>query len=255
MAETLTRDVVPVLLLAAVLVAAVLQPRRLPEAVVAVGAAVVVLATGAIEVAEAEAELERLAPVVAFLAALLVLARLCADEGIFEAAGQRLVRGAQAARGAPGGTAQRRFLGAAFVVGTLTTLALSLDATAVLLTPTVLVAARRAGLRPGPPVHLVGHLTNSASLLLPVANLTNLLALATLTDLGVDFLHFVALMALPAAVVLAVEYVGTRWFFGRRGARGCRPGRPRGRDPRRRAGEVPTTTPSPRRGRRWCCWV
>ena len=136
------------------------------------------------------------------------------------------------------------------MVGTLTTLALSLDATAVLLTPTVLVAARRAGLRPGPSVHLVGHLTNSASLLLPVANLTNLLALATLTDLGVDFLHFVALMALPAAVVLAVEYVGTRWFFGtarvrRRGAGGGRAGP---------GGAARPGDPSPRRGRRWCCW-
>ena len=97
-AEALTRDVVPVLLLAAVLVAAVLQPRRLPEAVVAAGAAAVVLATGAVEVAAAEAELERLAPVVAFLAALLVLARLCADEGIFEAAGDGSSRGAGGAR-------------------------------------------------------------------------------------------------------------------------------------------------------------
>ena len=191
----------------------------------AAGAALVVLAVGAVDVADAEAELERLAPVVAFLAALLVLARLCADEGVFEAAGRRLVRGASGdgaggasdgGTGAPGGVAQRqrRFLAATFVVGTLTTLALSLDATAVLLTPTVLLAARRAGLAPQPSVHLVGHLTNSASLLLPVANLTNLLALATLTRMDVDFLHFVALMALPAAVVLAVEYAGTRWFFG-----------------------------------------
>ena len=113
----------------------------------------------------------------------------------------------------------------------------------MLLTPTVLVAARRAGLRPGPSVHLVGHLTNSASLLLPVANLTNLLALATLTDLGVDFLHFVALMALPAAVVLAVEYVGTRWFFGPRGA-GVARGRP-GRRPGGAASPRPEPTPWP----------
>ncbi|QIK68611.1 arsenic transporter [Nocardioides sp. HDW12B] len=208
-------------LLAATLVAAVLRPHRLPEAVVAVGAAAVVLGVGAVDVADAEAELERLAPVVAFLAALLVLARLCADEGVFEAAGRRLVRGAGVGPGGgPGGgppdgaaQRQRRFLTATFVVGTLTTLALSLDATAVLLTPTVLVAARRAGLRPRASVHLVGHLTNSASLLLPVANLTNLLALATLTGMGVGFLDYVALMALPALVVLAVELVGTRRFF------------------------------------------
>jgi arsenical pump membrane protein len=56
------------------------------------------------------------------------------------------------------------------------------------------------------------HLANSASLLLPVSNLTNLLAVGV-ADLS--FVHFAALMALPWVVVLAVEYTGLRWVFRR----------------------------------------
>ena len=51
------------------------------------------------------------------------------------------------------------------------------------------------------------HLANSASLVLPVSNLTNLLAS------GLTFLGFAALMALPWLVVIAVEYAVFRWWF------------------------------------------
>src|SRR5262249_15594611 len=54
------------------------------------------------------------------------------------------------------------------------------------------------------------HLANSASLLLPVSNLTNLLALAVS---GLTFTHFAGLMALPWLVAIAVEYVAIRLFF------------------------------------------
>jgi len=53
-------------------------------------------------------------------------------------------------------------------------------------------------------------LANTASLLLPVSNLTNLLAFAAA---GVSFLHFTALMAVPWLVAVAVEYLVFRWFF------------------------------------------
>ena len=53
---------------------------------------------------------------------------------------------------------------------------LGLDATAVLLTPIVLVTATRMRADPRPHAYAAGQLANSASLLLPIANLTNLLA-------------------------------------------------------------------------------
>ena len=60
----------------------------------------------------------------------------------------------------------------------MVTAALSLDATVVLLTPVVLVTANGVGARARPHLYACTHLANSASLLLPVSNLTNLLAFA-----------------------------------------------------------------------------
>ena len=68
-------------------------------------------------------------PVVAFLSAILVVAELCAVEGVFSAVGALVAR---AGRGSP-----RRMLALTFVAAALTTAALSLDATVVLLTPVV----------------------------------------------------------------------------------------------------------------------
>ena len=63
-----------------------------------------------------------------------------------------------------------------FVVAAGVTALLSLDATIVLLTPIVFATARGYARAPKPHVYACAHLANSASLLLPVSNLTNLLA-------------------------------------------------------------------------------
>ena len=62
---------------------AVWRPRGLPEAVVAVPAALLVIATGAISAHDAGEQARRLGPVIGFLAAVLVLAQLCDDDGLF----------------------------------------------------------------------------------------------------------------------------------------------------------------------------
>jgi arsenical pump membrane protein len=94
----------------------------------------------------------------------------------------------------------------------VTTAVLSLDATVVLLTPVVLATATTVGVRARPHVYACAHLANSASLLLPVSNLTNLLAFAAS---GLTFVAFAGLMALPWFVVIGVEYVIFRRFFAR----------------------------------------
>jgi arsenical pump membrane protein len=59
-------------------------------------------------------------------------------------------------------------------------------------------------------VYACTHLANSASLLLPVSNLTNLLAFSVA---GLTLIRFGALMAVPWLVAIGVEYAAFRWFF------------------------------------------
>jgi arsenical pump membrane protein len=195
-------EAVSAVLLLAALAGAVVRPWGWPEAVVAVPAAVVVIGIGAISLSQARAEAEQLGPVIGFLAAVLVLAQLCDDEGLFRACGAWMAR---AAAGRP-----RRLLACVFAVASVVTAVLSLDATIVLLTPVVFATAARLGARPKPHVFACTHLSNTASLLLPVSNLTNLLAFAAS---GLSFPRFAELMVLPWLVAIGTEYVVFRRFF------------------------------------------
>jgi arsenical pump membrane protein len=189
-------EAIAVVALAACLVAAVARRREAPDWVVAVLAAGVVLATGAIGIDGVGHALSRLGPTIGFLAALLVLGDGCRRSGVFDSLGSAMAAGA---RGRP-----RRLLALVFAAATATTAVLSLDATVVLLTPIVFATAARLPTQPRPHVYACSHLANSASLLLPVSNLTNLLAFAAC---GISFMHFAALMALPWAVALAIEWI------------------------------------------------
>ncbi len=202
-------DLVAVAALLALLVVAYRHPPRLVEALVSVGASVLVLATGLVGVGHARDTVVELAPVVAFLVAILVVAQVCGRAGLFTAAGS-LLRGGGAVR----------LLTVAFLLAAAVTAVLSLDATVVLLTPVVVAAAASSGVPSRPAAYACLRMANSASLLLPVSNLTNLLALPSL---GLTFAGFAATMAPVLVVVLLVEYAGLRLLFRRELAVPARP--------------------------------
>jgi arsenical pump membrane protein len=189
--------------LAVVLAFAVARPRGWPEAFSAVPAVVVLIAVGAISMHDAAAEAARLSRVVAFLGAVLVLAKMCDGEGLFEAAGAAMAR----AR-----FGSRRLLRQVFAIAATITAVLNLDATVVLLTPVVLTTVRRLRAPVRPHAYATAHLANAASLLLPVSNLTNLLAFHVA---NVSFTKFTLVMTLPWLAAVATVYLVFRVFFRR----------------------------------------
>ncbi|QXC63281.1 hypothetical protein KSP35_11110 [Aquihabitans sp. G128] len=186
--------------LAAVLVAVVRAPGGRREVVWAAPAAALVLATGLVGRHEAWEALDRLAPTLLFLAAMFVISKVADAAGLFAVASGAIGR---AGRRGPGALLATVAVGAVVV-----TTVLSLDATAVLFTPVVVAAVRGRRDRDRSLLATV-FLANGASLLLPVANLTNLLAFE---QLGLTFPAFASRMALPTVAAAVVITLGARFL-------------------------------------------
>ena len=131
-------------------------------------AALVCVLTGFLPRADAGALGERIAPVLGFVVAITIVAELARDAAVFDVVSQRLARW---------GRGRVAVLWALVVVlAVVSTVFLSLDTTAVIVTPVVVVLAQSIGVSPLPFALATVWLANTASLALPVSNLTNLLA-------------------------------------------------------------------------------
>ncbi|WP_322621282.1 SLC13 family permease [Streptomyces acidicola] len=166
------------------------------------------LATGLLPTASAGDAMTRIAPLLAFLGTVIVLAELTSKAEVFD------VVAARVARAGRGSYAALFLLCVAFA--SVTTIALNLDTTAVLLTPVMLALASRVGIAAVPLAMTTVWLANTASLLLPVSNLTNLLAAdrVALSPLGLA-----SRMWAPQLAAIAVTMVCLWLFYWRRGKR------------------------------------
>ncbi len=148
----------------------------------------IAVATGALPTGAALQLGDRVWPVLLFAVAVTIVAELAAAAGVFSAVATRL--------SVLAGVHTLVLWLAVVLLAVVSTALLSLDTTAVLLTPVVVLLATEIGLRPHVFALTTVWLANTASLWLPVSNLTNLLAMQRLPVDGTG--GFVALMWAPA---------------------------------------------------------
>jgi Na+/H+ antiporter NhaD/arsenite permease-like protein len=165
--------------------------------------------TGLLPPSQAEDNLRRIAPLLLFLGSVIVLAKLARQAQVFDVIAARMAivgRGNYPA-----------LFSFCVAFACLTTMFLNLDTTAVLLTPVMLALAPKSRIAALPLAMTTVWLANTASLLLPVSNLTNLLA-ADRVALAAP--AFAARMWLPqlAAVVATMFFLWSATGAGASGA-------------------------------------
>jgi arsenical pump membrane protein len=178
-------------------------------------AGLIFVVTGLLPRADAWNTVQRITPLLVFLGAVIILAELTAQAEVFDVIATRVTILARGRNGL-------LFL-LCLAFAALNTVFLNLDTTAVLLTPVMLATAVRAGVAPLPLAMTTVWLANCASLLLPVSNLTNLLAA---DRVALSPLKFAARMALPQIAALVVVAVCLWFFYWRFNAPTYHPPRP-----------------------------
>ncbi|MFJ9371185.1 SLC13 family permease [Nocardia sp. NPDC101769] len=167
------------------------------------------VATGLLPAHDAAVNMRRIAPLLLFLGSVIVLANLARRAKVFDVIAHRL---AIVANGNYAGL----FLLCVLFASTTTTV-LNLDTTAVLLTPVMLALAVPARIPPLPLAMTTLWLANTASLLLPVSNLTNLLAA---DRVALSATGFAARMWLPQGLSILITMACLWWWYWRRSQRG-----------------------------------
>jgi arsenical pump membrane protein len=191
-------------LIAVLAVAGVIsRPWQLPEALWAVlGAAALVLGS-LITLADAGKAVAKGTDVYLFLTGMMLLAELARHEGLFDWLAAYAVKHA---RGSP-----TKLFGLVYLVGTLVTIFLSNDATAVVLTPAVYAAAKRAGAKPLPYLFICAFIANAASFVLPISNPANLVVYGNhMPSLATWLVEFGLASLLAIGITFAVLRVAVR---------------------------------------------
>ena len=175
------------------------RPWNLPEFVWAVVGAALLVVLNLLPWQEALAAAAKGMDVYLFLIGMMLLAEVARKEGLFGWLAAQAVRHAR-------GSAKRLFL-IVYVVGTLVTVLLSNDATAVVLTPAVYAATRAARVEPLPYLFICAFIANAASFVLPISNPANLVVFgAQMPPLSEWLRHF----AVPSVVAILATYAALR---------------------------------------------
>ncbi len=178
----------------------ILRPFDWPEYIWAIAGAALLVALQLLPWPDALAAAEKGTDVYFFLIGMMLLAEVARKEGLFDWLAAQAVRMAT-------NSAKRLFL-IVYVVGTIVTVFLSNDATAVVLTPAVYAATRAAKVEPLPYLFICAFIANAASFVLPISNPANLVLFG---DKMPPLLHWLRLFALPSLAAIVATYLALRF--------------------------------------------
>jgi arsenical pump membrane protein len=134
-----------------------------------------------------------------FLVGMMLLAEVARKEGLFDWLAAQAVRSSH-------GSAKRLFL-IVYIVGTIVTVLLSNDATAVVLTPAVYAATRAAKVEPLPYLFVCAFIANAASFVLPISNPANLVVFGKQMP---PLMEWLRTFALPSVAAIVATYLALR---------------------------------------------
>lgn len=178
----------------------VVRPRNWPEAVWACLGAGLLVAGRLLPLRSALGAVAKGADVYLFLAGMMLLAELARREGVFDWL-------AAIAVGRAKGSGVRLFT-LVYGVGVLVTVFLSNDATAIVLTPAVYAAVRKARAEALSYLYVCAFIANAASFVLPISNPANLVVFGkTLPALAPWLRTFL----LPSIFSIVATYAALRW--------------------------------------------
>jgi arsenical pump membrane protein len=139
-----------------------------------------------------------------FLIGMMLLSELAREHGVFDWLSSVAVRSAK-------GSCSRLFA-LVYGVGTLVTIFMSNDATAVVLTPAILAAVRKARVEPLPYLFVCALIANAASFVLPISNPANLVVFH---DGMPPLAHWLLSFGVPSILSILSTYTIMRWIFRR----------------------------------------
>lgn len=181
------------------------RPFRWPEAVWAVGGAVLLVALGLLPAARAVDAITKGEDVYLFLIGMMLLSEVARRAGLFDWVAALAVNHSR--------RSPRRLFLLIYGVGIVVTTFLSNDATAVVLTPAVYAAAKKAKVAPLPYLFVCAFVANAASFVLPISNPANIVLYGDRTPaLG----RWLASFAWPSLLAIVATYVVLWLVEGRR---------------------------------------
>jgi arsenical pump membrane protein len=192
------------LIVAASIALMLLRPRGIREVYWVGGGAALLVVLRLVPLSLAGHAIAEGTDVYLLLIGMMLLSELAREHGVFEWLSAAAVRSAR-------GSCSLLFT-LVYAAGTVVTIFMSNDATAVVLTPAILAAVRKAKIEPLPYLFACAMIANAASFVLPISNPANLVVFhGGMPALG----RWLVAFGIPSVVSIAATYAAMRWLFRR----------------------------------------